>query len=303
MVYYGTNVESSRPSGPGYIGSAVGYSRLETSIARSAAYGGSSAVSIGSNGAYGGAGHAPDAGLYAHAGSGGASLEEALNMPRENKLTKMVESLYVPSSARGAYMSAQTQSENFIASNFLTSNSTARFVGSAAEIQDDIKQAFKTTTGEDLPDDIQITVLDNAEFTKVHLEHAGASSDGVQGFSLNSNGQGTNQVFVRANPLDRLMLTIGHEIGHVLTPTLQDQHDEEAKAFAFSLAWMNAIKEDNIAGIGSNVLPEPAENGLHDKAFSFVQWLVDSGTRAWDAFLQLARGEVTIQRKPIIIEV
>ena len=211
--------------------------------------------------------------------------------------------VYVPSSAQGAYLRAHTPHDYFTADSFLAPGSTAKFVGDAAEIANDIKEAFRATTGEPLPADIQITVLNDTKFHQAHLAHSATTSDNVLGFSLNSNGRGVNQVFVRAMPLDKLMLTVGHEIGHVLTPTLANAHDEEAKAFAFSLAWMEAIKQYNIAGIGANIIPEPAHNGLHDIAFSFVQKLVRAGATAWQAFQQLANNAVTITRQIETVEV
>ena len=68
------------------------------------------------------------------------------------------------------------------------------------------------------------------------------------------------------------MLTIGHELGHVLTATLSTSHHEEAKAYAFSLLWMKVIREHNIANLGDAIVAErPAENGLHNIAFMLVR--------------------------------
>ncbi|MEM4247129.1 MAG: hypothetical protein QXR48_01255 [Candidatus Woesearchaeota archaeon] len=208
---------------------------------------------------------------------------------------------YIPKSARGTYLAFNTP-QYFTAERFLIPGSTARFVGNAAEIEEYIMEAFKATTGEELPNDIIITVLNEKELKKAHKAYFGKWHPGVQGFSLNANGKGTSEVFAKADQLDRLMLTIGHEIGHVLTHTLKNAHDEEAKAFAFSLAWMNAIRKNNIAGIGSNILPNPASNGLHNIAFDFVQRIIKAGTTAWETFLQLAKGMLTITEQPIMIQ-
>ena len=87
------------------------------------------------------------------------------------------------------------------------------------------------------------------------------------------------------------MLTIGHEIGHVLTKTLDDKHEEEAKAYAFSLAWMKSIQENDIAGLGDSFVQErPAENGLHDVAFAFVEKTIRWGKSAWDVYQELISG-------------
>lgn len=279
-------------------GIGLSYSRSLTTL--QASYGTSGIPSIAANPAYGGSGHPGDASMYAHSHAA-SMLEQAV---KEALVEKPVRSAYVPGSAKGAYLMTHTPHEYFIADTFLKPGSTARFIGDAADVKEYVEEAFKATTGDELPKDIMIIVLDEQEFKKAHVAHNGSWHKGVQGFSLNTNGRGVNRIFVRAAPLDRLMLTIGHEIGHVLTPSLQNEHDEEAKAFAFSLAWMDSIREKNIAGIGSHIIiPEPAENGLHDIAFAFVQRIIEQGTRAWDAFLQLARGTLTIREQPVIVEV
>ncbi len=238
-----------------------------------------------------------DSKLYAH--NNAASLLESI--AESQSAPKTLGASYVPCSAKGAYLCPKTPMEYFAADRFLVPGTTARFVGSAKEIEEDIKEAFRATTGEKMPNDIIVRVLDDAEFRKAHAQHSNAWNNSIQGFSINANNSGPSLVFARADQLDRLMLTIGHEIGHVLTPTLRSPHDEEAKAFAFSLAWMNAIRENNIAGIGSHILPNPATNGLHDAAFSFVQQVIMAGTSAFEAFVQLAKGMLTIREQPIII--
>ena len=81
------------------------------------------------------------------------------------------------------------------------------------------------------------------------------------------------------------MLTIGHELGHVLTKTLDNPQDEEAKAYAFSLAWMNVIREYDIAGLADAIVAErPAENGLHNVAFFFVERLIRQGKGVWEVY-------------------
>ncbi len=256
----------------------------------------------GSQGAAYGSSYAGMSQSYSSAEQSYSSLDSIVSHAVVERPVQSTLPHYVPSSVKGSYLSNHTPHDYFIADTFLVPGSTAPFVGDAAEIKDHIKEAFTATTGEELPKDIIISVLDNTEFKKAHVTHNGVWNEGVQGFSLNTNGRGVNQIFVRANPLDRLMLTIGHEIGHVLTQSLKNPHDEEAKAFAFSLAWMNSIREKNIAGIGGNITPDPANNGLHDVAFAFVQKLIENGTRAWEAFLQLARGTVTIREQPITVE-
>src|SRR5574341_1440214 len=46
----------------------------------------------------------------------------------------------------------------FVADSFLKPGTTSRFVGDAESIQNDIEEAFRATTGDELPKDIQITI-------------------------------------------------------------------------------------------------------------------------------------------------
>jgi len=162
------------------------------------------------------------------------------------------------------------------------------------ELMAEVNKACNATIGQDFPQDTSIVVCDEAEFAKAHTEIGGTTTHGVLGFSLNSNGNGINRIFVKENHLDQLMLTIGHELGHVLTATLNNMQDEEAKAFAFSIAWMDAILKNNIAGLQKCIAPNPARNGLHDVAFNFVQQLIESGNKAIAVFSQLSNGIISI---------
>ncbi|MBD3304365.1 hypothetical protein GF343_04410 [Candidatus Woesearchaeota archaeon] len=178
---------------------------------------------------------------------------------------------------------------------------TTPVIENTAEVMPYIREAFERVTGETFPEDIlKIRVLDDKAFEKAHK--GGRCGPGIQGFALNRQGKGINEVFVRKNHLDRMMLTIGHEIGHVMSPTLPDNRDEEAKAFAFSIAWMDAIKEHNIAGIGNSVLPNPARNGLHDVAYEYLLELIHQGKQdAIKLFKDIASGAVSITKRLEVI--
>ena len=150
--------------------------------------------------------------------------------------------------------------------NFLIPGKEGKFVGKAEEIREFVEEAFEKIFSQPLPTDIKISLLDEKEFSKI------APSPGVVGLSINRNKFGLlSEVFVKNDFLARVMLTMGHELGHVLSATLGDAVSEEAKAYAFSLLWMEVIKEHNIAGLGDAFVTEnPAHNGLHDVAWDFV---------------------------------
>ena len=87
-----------------------------------------------------------------------------------------------------------------------------------------------------------------------------------------------------------------------MNPTLPDNRDEEAKAFAFSIAWMDTIKKHNIAGIGNAVLPNPARNGLHDVAYEYMIELIEQGKKnAMQLFKDIASGAVSITKRLEVI--
>lgn len=174
-------------------------------------------------------------------------------------------------------------------------------IQNTTEIMPYIREAFEKLTGEQFPENhLKIHVLDDADFEKAHGP-GGRHGPGIQGFALNRQGKGINQVFVRKNHLDRMLLTIGHEIGHVMSPTLPDDRDEEAKAFAFSVAWMKTIRKHNIAGIGNAVMPDPARNGLHDVAYEYLLELIQKGKSALKLFKELANREVSITKRLEVI--
>ena len=155
-----------------------------------------------------------------------------------------------------------------------------RFIDDGSEIKNIIEETFELMMDDKLPSNISINVLSFDDFKILHSRF-GAWSNGILGFSINGDNK---KIFARENNLDALMLVIGHEIGHVLTETLTNKHDEEAKAFAFSIEWIRIIKEHNIANLGLSIKDEiefqPARNGLHDTAFAFVDFIVKKGRKA-----------------------
>ena len=122
-----------------------------------------------------------------------------------------------------------------------------------------------------------IKICDEQTFKLIHLTNTGHWKEGIMGFSYNKYGKGISEIYVKTDHMDSLLLTVGHEIGHVLSPTLPNAHDEEAKAHAFSLAWMETIREHNIGGLQPNIKPNPAHNGLHDTSYDFVKYLLNTG--------------------------
>lgn len=193
------------------------------------------------------------------------------------------------------YLTNYIASHSFAPEIFLNpSRPKARFVDDSNEVKRISEETFELMVNEKLPENISINVLQFEEFKSLHLAF-GPWNNGILGFSINDNHK---QVFVRENHLDALMLVIGHEIGHVLTDTLPNKHDEEAKAFAFSLEWAKTIKKHNVANLGMNIKEEidfqPARNGLHDVAFAFVDFMVKRGRKAMELHEDLVKRYVSV---------
>ncbi len=163
------------------------------------------------------------------------------------------------------------------------------FIAAAAEISQFIKEAFAKTTQKELPEDITITVATREMLQQIHTEF---TNSGIVGLSLNGNYG--KEIFVVAGSLDEVMLTVGHELGHVLTPTLPDAKAEEAKAFAFETAWAQTIFLHDIAGLRNSINSatlnmRPAQNGLHDLAFAFVKAATMAGREPLTLHSQLSQ--------------
>lgn len=193
------------------------------------------------------------------------------------------------------YLAAYTTSHSFAPELFLKpSRPKARFVDDNNEIKSIAEETFKLMIKDRLPANISINVLPFDEFKLRHSKF-GPWSNGILGFSVNGSNK---QIFARENHMDALLLVVGHEIGHVLTEALENKHDEEAKAFAFSIEWAKTIKMHNVANLGASIKDElyfqPARNGLHDVAFEFIDFMVKKGRNAIELHKDLVKKYVSV---------
>ncbi|MBI4141123.1 hypothetical protein HY485_04775 [Candidatus Woesearchaeota archaeon] len=207
-----------------------------------------------------------------------------------------VSSREMPTKYNNLYL-AKAQQDYFVTAPFLTHLLPTKFVDDASVLEEPAKEAFRKTTGKELPNNITIHLCTEKELRVAHERHSGFWSAGIQGFSINRGLKGISEVFVKKGLLDEVMVTLGHEIGHVISTTLNDVRDEEAKAFAFSIAWMRTIVDNNIAGLSNAINPNPAKNGIHDVGFEFVQGQLQNKMSAFDIFLQLANGVLSITKQ------
>ncbi|MBT3297871.1 hypothetical protein HN385_03030 [archaeon] len=179
---------------------------------------------------------------------------------------------------------------HFIPDNFIVPGRSGMFVGDSEEVRGYVEDAFEKMFEEKFPSNIKVSILGQKKFAKI------ANNPGAIGLSINRNKFGMiSEIFILNDNLARVMLTIGHELGHVLSETLPSAHDEEAKAYAFSMAWMKVIQENDIAGLGDSLITEnPANNGLHDIAFNYVVKKLQQGKDVWKLYLELVKGKVGV---------
>ncbi len=189
------------------------------------------------------------------------------------------------------------QQNYFVTEHFLTHLLPTEFVNDASLLEEPAKEAFRKTTGKELPKNISIHLCSEKELQTAHERNGGRWSASIMGFSINRGLKGISEVFVKKGMLDEVMITLGHEIGHIISPTLNDVRDEEAKAFAFSIAWMRTIVENNIVGLNNAINPNPAKNGIHDAGLEFVQEQLKNKMSAFDVFLQLTQGVLSINNR------
>lgn len=205
---------------------------------------------------------------------------------------------YSQNEIRSQPLSMQFEPESFLNST----RAETPIIEDPSQIMQWVKDAFEKTTFLSYPEDaIDLEICSERRFNELFAVSGGRSSVGVMGFAINKFGNGRSKIAIRQQNLDSMMLTIGHEIGHCLSPSLPDLRDEEAKAFSFSIAWMNAIVNNNIAGLSSHINPNPAKNGVHNIAWNFVVNCMEKGKNAIEVFSNLITGSLRIAEQPEVL--
>ena len=225
--------------------------------------------------------------MYNHAkgytiqGCYGTGLEQLVS---EYATQPMRQPIYVCVNHSSGYANATAETRHIIFLNPV--RAPTPFIGQAAEAEQHIKEAFRKTTGHELPQDINITIAPREELVRKNMAFL---NDSVAGLSIHS----TREIFAIAGNMDEVMLTIGHELGHVIKKPARTAEEEEAKAFAFEAAWAKTIFEEDIAGLKGSINAaalQPAQNGLHDTAFNFVK---NNSESALELFNKISNGEIT----------
>jgi len=183
------------------------------------------------------------------------------------------------------YQKNERHEDMFKPEMFLSSDrKDVPFVKATEEVRELVEKTFQLLTGKPLPK-FNIKVCTPEEMSE---EHPGWNPS-IRGFAIPQ----TQSIFAVEAPIDELLLTIGHEIGHLMTKQLDNIQDEEAKAFAFARAWAQVIKENDTGGLGMNItIPAPANNGLHDKALEYVNSWLKAGESPLSIFYMLSSGYI-----------
>jgi len=100
----------------------------------------------------------------------------------------------------------------------------------------------------------------------------------MKGFCL----PGYGRIILKPGRSKEVIPCLGHELGHLLTPNLEDEFKEEIKAFAFQHIWNNAIKSrvDSTFEQDNGYSLEKSEDSIrnnHFFAFHYVQSALDEG--------------------------
>lgn len=220
-----------------------------------------------------------------------AEIERRVNEAYSSSFSKKEKELTEYNKKKPEYEKIEDVSKNeqLIHDSFLRpGRPQAQFIGNLDEIQPLIFEAFTKLTNSKFPINVILTLCRQDELENIHRQITNGKWDaGIQGFAINN--QILNRIFVKENHLDLLMLTIGHEIGHVLSAHLGDQVKEEAKAFAFEMAWAQVLAEHNIGNLrhSINIHPNPAKNGIHDKGFEVVMEGIKKGKKPLEIYEEL----------------
>jgi hypothetical protein len=170
------------------------------------------------------------------------------------------------------------------------------FAGIANDIISQIQFVFYEVTKQEFPYDLKIEFCDSFTMQEKYKSSAKEIWDSkIKGFCINSKDK---SVYILYDTLVNMMLTLGHEIGHILTPARHNKITEEAKAYAFEIIWISKIKELNIFSLSDQIdlsnLGTPAANGIHDAAFMWVNSFMMEGKTAKEIYEDIIKGELMI---------
>lgn len=179
---------------------------------------------------------------------------------------------------------------------FLKDTNQPKFVGTISHLMDDIRHTLRMATNQELPFNLDIKICNEEELSKEYNQRTNNIwNQTIKGFATHGENK---EIFVLADSLDKMMLTLGHEIGHILSPRLINTTTEEAKAFSFEIVWLQTIKIHNILNLAENIdlekIGTPVANGVHDVAFRWINSFMMDGRSPKEIYNDIINGEIII---------
>lgn len=151
-----------------------------------------------------------------------------------------------------------------------------RWVGRFEEVKEIVEKIYKDVTGREIPN-VEINIVPAKDLYTEYEKSGKKADEALQGF------YGNGRIFVKEGKLDEMILTLGHELGHASSIQLANPELEEAKAYAFTEAWVRTIVEKNIENLAECItitrsrssIPEWAKVHLH--GYKEFQERLDNG--------------------------
>lgn len=179
-----------------------------------------------------------------------------------------------------------------------TKEKNTTFVNMSSQIIDEVQRAIKIITDDFLPKDLEIKICNKVNIIEAFRKYNPNElyTDSIRGFALNSNDK--KEIYVVEDIIQKLIITLGHEIGHIMTPKRINTVTEEAKAYAFQLVFLKTVIDNNILNLRNKITLEhigkPAINGIHNVAFSWINSFLMDGYTSKEIYEQIISGELII---------
>ena len=136
--------------------------------------------------------------------------------------------LHIKSSYEEQYQVKEPEQQDSSVLLLRPSSTPTQFIGMMDELIVEVQRVIKHISGTTLPYDLSVTLCHEEEF-KEHYERCSKINrwhHGIRGFSMHSTPK---QIFVLRDTLEKTLLTLGHEIGHIFSAPAVNALTQEAK--------------------------------------------------------------------------
>lgn len=149
--------------------------------------------------------------------------------------------------------------------------------------------------------DNEISVVTNLEYDRVYPQHNDDNPIASNAYCVfPEHNSGTGLAFIREGFIERVVVSSLHEFGHLLGNPLDNNANEEAKAYAFVSAGAKLIKDRDIGGLRNKIMPivdrKPSakHSPEHYSAYEFVANLVKKGMDPLDLYEMLCNRSLSV---------